>query len=198
MKIVVLIAYNLVVKYSWILICAGFVKYRKYKRNQKLERFHEVLNNENYESALWEINKYLKNKDDDSVALAYKGALLTKLGRAEEAVQVLERAVTVEDMCFEARLALGEAYLEVGQSDYAMIQYEKALKYLKSSDVYKGMGRVYESTGEIRYALGCYKKALKFEKRNKEKLLEKLVALSSASGDYKEYEKYSKQLEVLA
>lgn len=198
MKIIIIIFYNLVLKYFGVFIAFAIVKIRKYRRSQKLERFNEVLNNENYESALWEINKYLEDKNDDSVALAYKGAILTKLGRADEAVQVLERAVTVEDMCYEARLALGEAYIAVGQLDYALIQYEKALKYLKSSEVYIGMANTYEAKGELRYSMGCCKKALKYEKKNKEKLLQRLVKLCSEVGTESEYQKYSRKLEALA
>lgn len=184
-------------KYFWVLVGYGTIKIRNYMRNKKLERFNEVLSNENYESALWEINKYLENKDDDSVALAYKGAILTKLGRSDEAVEVLERAVTVEDMCYEARLALGEAYVVEGQPDYALIQYEKALKYLKSSEIYIGMANAYEAKGDMRYSLGCCKKALKYEKKNKEIILRRLVKLCMDFGTESEYQKYSKKLDAL-
>lgn len=197
MKLTMIVIYNFVLKYIWILISFALLKIRKYRRNKKLIRFNEVLDNNNYESALWEINNYLEEKRNDSVALAYKGAILTKLGRPEEAVEVLERAVTVEDMCYEARLALGEAYTAVGQPDYALIQYEKALKYLKSSEIYIGMADAYESKGNLRYSMGCYKKALKYKKGDKEKLLRKLVKLCGEVGDEKECVKYTKKLDAL-
>jgi len=85
---------------------------------------------------------------DDPLAPALQADALIKLGRAEEAVAVLEPRARAPAMLDKAMLILGQAYLQLSQLDKAKQTFETLIRAdPDEARAYYGLARVYARLG---------------------------------------------------
>lgn len=101
--------------------------------------------------------------DGNSAELHYwKGRLLQKTGRIQEALDELQKAVTLQPDLLEARVALGRTLLIGANYEEALRQFEAASKLAQGvAAVYVDLGEAYRATRQWAKAKAAYEQALK-------------------------------------
>lgn len=117
-----------IIIFIWIF---GHSRFEEKRRNKALERFFEVYNKEDYETALWHIDKYIEKKPKDAYGYLYKGCVLKDMERIDEAGTCFREAVSRKKKLYEAQKLLGDIYLRQGLYQEAIEQYTKAIKLEK-------------------------------------------------------------------
>jgi tetratricopeptide (TPR) repeat protein len=120
---------------------------------------------------------------------AYRGLALAylKLGKADEAVETLKRAVDKMPKDASARLALGEAYLAQGNLDGAVEHLAVRLSLEPTTEARLDLARAYTQKHIAKQAEPLYKDVLKAEPDNRAAKMG-LVDLYMAMGRYGEVE----------
>ncbi|MBI2878013.1 MAG: tetratricopeptide repeat protein [Candidatus Tectomicrobia bacterium] len=97
------------------------------------------------------------------------GMALNDLGRHEEAIGVLKKAISLESEHVEARNNLGIAYEKLGRYDEAMEIYRQALELKPNfAQAHGNLGMIYEKRGLPEKALVEYQKAISLDPNRSE------------------------------
>jgi len=95
------------------------------------------------------------------------GTALVQMGRIDEAIAQLQKAVEINPNYVEAHNNLGDALLQKGQVDEAMGQYQKALEIDPNfADAHNNLGIVLLKKGQVDEAMAQYQKALEIKPNN--------------------------------
>lgn len=109
-----------------------------------------------HDAAIREAEALLELRPDSAAAHYYKGDALVQLGRADQAVGLLEEAVGLSNGDANIRAALATAYLMVGRGPDAIPHLEAAVAQSKDERLLFQLSRAYQSAGrttEARNAL---------------------------------------------
>jgi tetratricopeptide (TPR) repeat protein len=87
-------------------------------------------------------------------------------GRYREAVESLEKTLSMDPANAEAALYLGHAWFRMGEYDQAVSAYERALAIEPTADVWINLGTAKYKLKDYRRAIEAYDKALTLEPRN--------------------------------
>lgn len=96
-----------------------------YSIHFKLARLYRKLKQLNH--AEKSIAECLKQKPEDVEALTYKGLICFSLGKNQEAVNTLQKAIELDLANIDARLTLSEIYISMGEKKEAAIELNKIL-----------------------------------------------------------------------
>ncbi len=89
-----------------------------------------------------------------------------KLGKHEEAIAALKKAVEIKPDYGEAYINLGSAYSDMGKYEEAIAAYRKAVEMKPDFDaVYNNLGFTYSRMGKHEEAIDCYMKAIALNPR---------------------------------
>jgi Tfp pilus assembly protein PilF len=102
------------------------------------------------------------NPDDASIQFGL-GSALNARGRFQEGLRHYRRALEIDPKFTEAHNAMGSTYLELGQWDDAIREFEITLRdllYLTPFYVENNLGWAYYKKGDLRKAIEHYRKAL--------------------------------------
>lgn len=114
------------------------------------------------------------------------GAVLNRLERHAEALEVLKKAVQREKRSADAYYNLGYAHRKLGQATLAITAYREAVRLdPKMEAAYQNMGNVYADQGNHTLAIMNYKKALDINPRF-EKALRGLAQSEAALTEQRE------------
>jgi tetratricopeptide (TPR) repeat protein len=95
------------------------------------------------------------------------GVALTKLGRNEEALAPLGRAIELDPDNAEAHSNLAFALIALGRTEEALSHYRRALEILPTyADAHSNYGRALQQRGEIEAALQHLRAAVRYDPRN--------------------------------
>jgi tetratricopeptide (TPR) repeat protein len=88
------------------------------------------------------------------------GQLLTRVGRCDDAIPEVERAVLENPVYPNFQSGLAEVYLNCRRYERAIDEFEKALPLARDSDaIYRDIGDAYFFQGKYTTALASYRKA---------------------------------------
>lgn len=133
---------------------------------------NQALNHINYTEALRLYDEAIAKNAEFSDAYLNKGITLLKLNRAEEAYEVLTKAVSLDPTLAQANLVRAEAGLSLGKLRDAALDLQKIEKeYKDSSKYYLVKGNVLEARGDQSSAIAEYDHALLLNKNNVEALV---------------------------
>ncbi len=132
--------------------------------------FHEALksDDENFELLTGAGDAYMALEKYDSARIMYErafreeskdgainrklGTALSQLGRHDEAIVKLRRSYKYDDESIESRLALGDAYLRMGNDSLSKAE----LAILGAKQAFSDDARVYIALGDLYYQRGVY------------------------------------------
>ena len=100
-----------------------------------------------HDAALREAEALLDLRPDSAAARYYKGDALVQLGRADEAVGLLEEAVGLSNGDRNIRAALATAYLMVGRGLEAIPHLEAVVAHREDERLLFQLSRAYQSAG---------------------------------------------------
>ena len=186
-----------------VLLIAGYIGYTRFilaprEQNARAEMFmaEKYFEQENYQMALegdgqepgfLDIISDYRFTRSANLARYYAGISLLRLGQFDEAIDHLKRFRARDQFLGAfANGAIGDAYLELGETQQAARFYRKAYRY-KPNDfttpvfLFKA-GLLYEEMGEYREALNRYERIQKefpnsTEARNIERYIGRVTAL---------------------
>lgn len=176
-------------------VCLFYIgRYKVKQRDQNLSKFHKAWDEDDFETCLWLIDKYIENKPKDDEGYYYRGAVLKQLGEPEEAIKMFEKAIGLKKDSANAHFELGRYYYDEDQYEKALFHLEEAKKVLKNEPlVYHYLGLTLCVMDKTDEAKKIFKKALKLEKDDKDYLYFGLFCLSKREGD-EENKAYYKSL----
>lgn len=166
------------------------------KRNEKLVRYYKAMASEDYEGALWHIEKYLEQHPKDHTAMAFKGKLFIDTGRKKEGVAILNRLRNKSKEPGEIYylLALHYHYNEEDYA-YAVSCYLNAINHSKKdANVYTDLGKAYLKKGDVQNAKKALTRALNMQSGNKEETYAALWDLHRQLGDVDKMNRYKMML----
>lgn len=99
--------------------------------------------------------------DDNASILAALAKTLLQLGRVEEALQICEKAVALDQEYADAHLNLGVIQKFLAQHETAAISFEKAVSLDPNLiEAYNNLGITYADLGKFDQAYKCFERAL--------------------------------------
>lgn len=94
-------------------------------------------------------------------AYYYLGLALKADRQYKRAVEPLQVALELDPVNLQARVALGDCYLQRGDPAEALAEYHRALSLQSDyAPAYDGLGRAAESSGDVQKAIEHYRKAI--------------------------------------
>lgn len=171
-------------------------KYKSNIRENKLSRFHEVIDNEDYENALWRINSYIEeNPKDSSYGYYYKGVVFGKMGNYDEAIAFLKKSIEEDEKMYEAYKVLGDLHANKGDFDEALKMYKKVKKRGINGSYYINKGYAEFNKGAYRKALFSYKLALYRYRKEEATVYDLIIRTYEEMNDYNSADKYRSKLD---
>lgn len=147
--------------------------------NLTVQHFYQ----ERYEESLVFNDRSLALDPHHYGALGLRAAMLSLLGRTEEAVTVSEHLVREYPKDLEAQLQLGRSYEAAGRTEDALKAYTAAIKIDgQSAEAWIGRGRALASKDEYKAALRDFDRAILIDPANAELLADRARA-RAATGD---------------
>ena len=128
---------------------------------------NQALGQKNYAEALRLYDEAIAKNADFSDAYLNKGITLLKLGRPEDAFEVLTEAITVDPTLTQANLVRSEAALDLGRRKEAradLLQIEK--QYQDSTRFHLVKGNLLDAEGNPSLAIPEYDTAIRLSKTN--------------------------------
>jgi len=98
------------------------------ENNQRYQTIADQIKQGNTDDAIISLKEILSSNPDDLVALSMSGSAYMRAGDEAEAFNCFEAAVKVDPVSFSAHGDLAFASMKCGQSDRAIIHFEKALE----------------------------------------------------------------------
>lgn len=115
---------------------------------------------EDYNSALDQLNTGLKNDKDNAHLHYLMGVVYSKQGKSQSAISSFEKAVELENGREEYFISLGDEYLASGNKDNVTFNYESALLINPNNlDVLVKLGNLYLEQEKVDYAYRLLSKA---------------------------------------
>ena len=96
---------------------------------------------------------------ESAIVLAAQGLTLMREGSVEEAVEILQRAVAIDQKQGGLWLEIGAAYESLQQPQEAISAYEKALAWKDTPEAWAGLGSALLSAGDVSEAIRAYERA---------------------------------------
>ena len=114
-----------------------------------------------FEDAIVAFQQVVQLNLNSFLAYYYLGASLVAARRYGEAIGPLKIALDLQPDYIQAHLALGDAYLKLGDGSEARAEYLRALEQQPNfAAAHDGLGRLFESTGDDKSAEMQYRRAL--------------------------------------
>jgi len=117
--------------------------------------------------------------------------------RWDEAAEAFQRALEMDPLRGEVRLALGACLLHLDRPEEAMAHFDRASSGALSVTALFGKGVALQRMGRLREAEAAYTKVLASDARNKE-ALSNLIALYAAARDFENVRRYASRLAEIA
>jgi Tfp pilus assembly protein PilF len=133
---------------------------------------NQALSQKNYAEALRLYDEAIAKNADFSDAYLNKGITLLKLGRTQDAYEILTEAIRIDPSLVQANLVRSEAGLDLGRLREAkedLRQIEK--EYKDSTRFYLIKGNIMEAEGNASLAIQEYDHALQLAQNNVEALV---------------------------
>jgi len=115
-----------------------------------------------YEQALPPLTKYVEVREESEMAnadqsletaLYFLGEGYLQIGRPDEAIRSLTRALEINKTDADAMYKLGLAYSKSGQYEQSLTYYEKSVMFVPDfSEAYSGMAESFDMLGEVNKA----------------------------------------------
>jgi protein O-GlcNAc transferase len=121
--------------------------------------------------------------DADHVdALQLLGALVLQLGRTDEAIEHLQRAVAIQPTHVEARNNLGVALQKRGEIDEALSHWEEAVRLKPGyAQAYGNLAKALTEKGRTGLALACWERAIALAPADVQAMADFAAALQTAN-----------------
>ncbi len=133
---------------------------------------NQALNQNNYTEALRLYDEAIAKNAEFSDAYLNKGITLLKLGKPDEAYEILTAAITLDPTLAQANLVRAETGLYLGKLKEARLDLQQIEKdYKDSSKYYLIKGNILEVEGNESSAISEYDHALRLNKNNVEALV---------------------------
>ncbi len=117
---------------------------------------------EQYTAAVSEFDAALKINSDDVMVLYNRAVVCVLTGQKEEALNLVEKAVIIDDQIFEIVLLIGKLYLEAGYPKKAVSFLEKAVICQPQSGMaLRTLGACLSELNNLRDAVAVYSRAVK-------------------------------------
>jgi tetratricopeptide (TPR) repeat protein len=130
---------------------------------------NKALNQKNYAEALRLYDEAIAKNADFSDAYLNKGITLLKLGRPDDAYEILTEAIRIDPSLVQANLVRAEAGLDLGRLQDARLDLDIIeKKYRDSTRYYLVEGNLYEAQGNASSALAAYDRSIALNKLNTE------------------------------
>jgi tetratricopeptide (TPR) repeat protein len=182
---------KLVVKVGFIAVPFIYYKRLAKKRDKALEDFYTAYEREDYDRAIWLIDKYIEENPKDFGGYLHKGNVLKDLERVDEAIDYLKIAIEKKELVFESQKILADCYLELDQPDLAVDHYNKAIKSEKDRlSARFNRGIAYMHLESYDKAIKDFKYVLRREEGDKTYIEEELATAYLITGDLDNYAKY--------
>ncbi|GAB2567243.1 tetratricopeptide repeat protein [Gracilibacillus alcaliphilus] len=119
---------------------------------------------EQFDTALADINQRLEDYPEDAYLLNEKGYILNELERYEEAQKTLEEAVEIDDQSDSAYTNLALSLNELGEYEQAIVAAQKAIDISENEpEQFINMGNAHSMLERDEKALEYYDKALEID-----------------------------------
>jgi Flp pilus assembly protein TadD/O-antigen ligase len=140
---------------------------RPFATQEMLGKLHHRF--ENWEAAQVAFERSLLYHPNHPGVLYYLGRTLVQMGKTEEAVDTINRAIVLEPLRSEYRVTLGTALGQLGRFDEASESLGQALKLdPNSKSAYYAMGGVERGRGNNTAALKAFDDALMLDPKDRE------------------------------
>lgn len=182
---------KILIKLGFIVVPLIYYKGLTKKRDKALEDFYIAYEREDYDRALWLINRYIEEKPKDFGGYLHKGSVLKDLGQIDEAMEAFKTSISLKEVVFDSQKILADCYLE--QEDYrlAIDHYDIAIKDEKGRlSARFNRGIAYMHLESYSKALKDFKYVLRMEDGDKSYIYDELSAVYLLMGDSKNHEKY--------
>jgi len=112
------------------------------------------------------LNRALERRPEQPTLHLERGQVLDRLGRPDEAIAELERAVELDPAFVRALIVLAKLYQRTDRLQDATARLEQVLRLgVEYADVYYLLGNLYRGQGEIERARWAYVSALRINER---------------------------------
>jgi len=120
-----------------------------------------------FEEALEPFYTSLKLYPENTDAQANLGVTLANLGRPDEAIIHLNKAIQIDPANSPAHHSLASLLQKQGKPDQALVHYNKAIELgLQTARIYYDLGGLWSAKGDLNKALGYYLKSLQVNPRD--------------------------------
>lgn len=167
------------------LAMAEFLEVLKREADNKTAREHlDRLTRLSREEAVKEVEVEEEAPEPEPDADDYnrKGASLIKEGRHDEALEVFEKALSIDPE--HVGVTFNRAYVlqKMGRRDEALAEYERLVIKEEMPQAYFMLGVIYDEKGERRRAIGSFEKVLEMEPENA-RAIKRLERLKEAEAE---------------
>ena len=136
---------------------------RLFEANQYMEKGIELYNDEQYLSALLQLDKALEIDKTNAKTYMYRGAVNTQLKEYRDAIMDLNKAIELnpnDSYCYNRR---GRLYSKTGDEEEAIENFNKAIQLKPDySSAYNNRGVSYANKKNYVAAISDYTKAIKY------------------------------------
>lgn len=182
---------KLFIKVGFFLVPLLYYKHLAVKRDKALEDFYKAYEREDYDRALWLINRYIEEKPKDFGGYLHKGNVLKDLGQRHEAIEALKASIERKEVVFESQKILADCYLEAEEYSRALDHYNVAIKAEKDRlSARFNRAIAYMHLESYDKALKDFKYVLRREEGDKSYIYDELAAVYLLLGDSKNHQKY--------
>ncbi|MHC4243743.1 MAG: tetratricopeptide repeat protein, partial [Planctomycetota bacterium] len=124
---------------------------------------------QNFEEALEPFYASLKLYPNNTDAEANLGVTLANLGRLDDAIIHLNKAIQIDPQNSPAHHSLGTLLQKQGKLDQALVHYNKAIEMgLQTAQIYYDLARLWSAKGDLNKALSYSAKSLQLNPRDTE------------------------------
>jgi len=146
-----------------------------------------------FQEALEPFYALIKLNPNDSDAEANLGITLANLGRLDDAIIHLNKAIQIDPTNSPAHHSLASLLQKQGKPDQAIVHYNKAIELgLRTAQVYYDLGGLWSAKGDLNKALSYYFKSLQVNPRD-EKVHNRVAAIYFRQRKWNDAVKYYEQ-----
>jgi len=142
------------------ILCAGCIDEPASLSDQWIDKGNALADQGRYEEALAAYNTSLTYDADNASAYTYRGAVLHRLGRIDDAMRDFDHALILNPNKRQAWIAKASVYIDTGEYILAEQNARRAIE-VADADSGKGVADAYLIHGFVLNRLGRYEQALR-------------------------------------